>query len=206
MDRIKPLVTFILLNFGPLIGFYFINQFWGFKVAILVSIILVIAEYSWLKFRKIALSAFFYFSSALIVIFGIADLSIQEPFFFKFEAMLTNIFFATFFGMSLLKEKSIIQEFAEAQKRTSVNTSEDKTFFFKSLTLFWCLYFIVKAVFYLWINFNTSMNEALIIRLLVGKISFWIMMFISIGLPHQIWNVLEKFKLFPSQRTQKSLA
>ncbi len=49
----KKLIVFILTNFGPLVGFYLVNQFWGFKEAVIVSI---------------------------IFIFGVADRVIQEPF------------------------------------------------------------------------------------------------------------------------------
>lgn len=205
MDRIKRLFIFIFSNFGPLVGFYLTNQIWGLKAAVLASVILVLAEFFWLKSKKEKVSSFFYFSSTLVIVFGMLDLSIQEPFFIKFEATLTNLFFAVFFGISLFKEKSIVQEFAETQKRTSTEQSQDKKFFFQLFTIFWCLYFLVKAVFYLWLNFNSSLNEGLLLRLVIGKISFWIMMFISIGLPRYIWNLLEKMKLFPSQKTNRAL-
>lgn len=205
MDRIKRLFIFIFSNFGPLVGFYLTNQIWGLKAAVLASVILVVAEFFWLKSKKEKISSFFYFSSTLVIVFGMLDLSIQEPFFIKFEATLTNLFFAVFFGISLFKEKSIVQEFAETQKRTSTEQSQDKKFFFKLFTIFWCLYFVVKAVFYLWLNFNTSLNEGLLLRLVIGKISFWIMMFISIGLPRYIWSFLEKMKLFPSQKIDRAL-
>lgn len=205
MDRIKRLFIFIFSNFGPLVGFYLTNQIWGLKAAVLASVILVVAEFFWLKSKKEKISSFFYFSSTLVIVFGMLDLSIQEPFFMKFEATLTNVFFAVFFGISLFKEKSIVQEFAETQKRTSMEQSQDKKFFFRLFTAFWCLYFVVKAVFYLWLNFNTSLNEGLLLRLVIGKISFWIMMFISIGLPRYNWKFLEKMKVFPSQKINRAL-
>lgn len=199
----KNVCIFLLTNFGPLVGFYLVNMLFGFKTAVLVSIGLVFIELIILKMKKQKITSFFYFSSAIIIVFGIADLFIKQPFFFKFEATLTNLFFAVFFGMSLFKEKSIVQEFAEMQKRTSEQQNPDKQFFFKVFTIFWCLYFITKAVFYLWINLNTSLDEGLIIRMVVGKLSFWIMMFVSIGLPKQIWKAFEGLKLFPSQRENR---
>lgn len=200
MNLLKKIVIFAFSNFGPLIGFYFINYFWGFKIAIITSIVLVVLEFLILKYRKKYISNFFYFSSIIIIVFGIADLILKEPLFFKFEASLTNLFFAAFFGLSLFKEKPIVQEFAEMQKRTSFEQNPDKLFFFKFFTVLWCFYFILKAVFYLWMNFYMSIDEGMIVRMFVGKISFWIMMFISIGMPKKIWSLLERLKLFPSQR------
>ena len=135
-----------------------------------------------------------------LLLFGIADLFIKEPFFFKFEATLTNLFFALFFALSLLKDKPIVQEFAEMQKKTSNEQTPDKLYFFQFFTIWWSVYFVIKAAFYLWLNFNTTLDDALIIRMLVGKVSLWLMMFISIGMPQYIWKVLEFLKMFPSQK------
>lgn len=197
------LLKFLFLNFGPLIGFYVINQFWGFKAGILASIVLVIAEYIWLKWKKQKIAIFFYFSSGVISFFGAADLFLQEAYLMKYEASLTNLLFAVFFGISLFKEKSIVQEFAETQGRTSAETSIDKSYFFKVFTAAWTLYFLIKAVFYLWLSSRISMNEGFIVRMFVGKVSFWIMMFFSIGIPKQIWGLMERLRLFPSQRAAK---
>lgn len=200
MNKLKSLTKFILSNFGPIVGFYFVNQFWGMKAGVIASIFLVVAEYFWLKFKNEKVSTFFYFSSGMIIVFGAIDLIIQKPFFIKFEASITNLFFAVFFGLSLFKDKSIIQEIAETQKKTSEIQSEDKRFFFKCMTAFWSIYFVVKSIFYLWINLNTSLSEGLIIRMIVGKVSLWIMLFISVGLSRQIWKLFEKLRLFPSQQ------
>lgn len=204
-DRVKAILLFIISNFGPLIGFYIANHFWGLKVAVIFSITLVFVGFLTIKVQNKKISTFFYFSSAIVIFLGMADLLVKEPFFIKFEASLTNLFFAIFFGASLFKDKSIVQEFAEAQNRTSIEQSKDKSYFFRLFTIVWCLYFLVKAAFYLRLNFNTSLDEGLILRFIIGKVSFWFMMFISIGLPRHIWSILEKLKLFPSQRTGESL-
>ncbi len=200
MNKFKIFLKFILSNFGPIIGFYLVNQLWGMKVGVFASIILVIAEYLWLKHKDESISTFFYFSSGMIILFGVIDLIIQKPLFIKFEASITNLFFALFFGHSIFKEKSLIQEIAETQKKTSETQSEDKKFYFKIMTCFWSIYFLGKSIFYLWINLNASLNEGLLIRMIVGKVSLWIMLFISVGLSRQIWKLFEKLKLFPSQK------
>ncbi len=206
MKNLVKLFNFVISNFGPLIGFYVINQFWGFKTGVLASCVLVFIEYFWLKSKKQKIGMFFYFSSGMILIFGGLDLYLQEPYFMKYEASITNLLFAIFFGMSILKDKSIVQEFAETQGRTSSETSVDKSFFFKMFTFAWTIYFLLKAFFYLWLSFNTSMNEGLVIRIFVGKVSFWLMMVLSIGFPKKIWNVMEKLRLFPSQRESNAIS
>ncbi len=205
MKNLVKLVNFVISNFGPLIGFYVINQFWGFKAGVLASGALVFIEYFWLKSKKQKIGTFFYFSSGMILIFGGMDLYLQEPYFMKYEASITNLLFAIFFGMSIFKDKSIVQEFAETQGRTSSETSGDKSFFFKMFTVAWTLYFLMKAFFYLWLSFNTSMSEGLVVRMFVGKVSFWLMMLLSIGFPKKIWNLMERLRLFPSQRASNSI-
>lgn len=205
IKNLVKLGKFIIANFGPLIAFYVINQFWGLKAGILVSVVLIFIEYFWLKFKKQKIGAFFYFSSGVILIFGGLDLYLQEPYFIKYEASITNILFAIFFGISIFKDKSIVQEFAETQGRTSLETSADKSFFFKMFTAAWAIYFLVKAFFYLWLSFNTTMSQGLIVRMFFGKVSFWLMMLLSIGFPEKIWNLMERLRLFPSQRSSNSI-
>ncbi|MGZ3771438.1 MAG: septation protein IspZ [Bdellovibrio sp.] len=198
------LINFLFSNFGPIVSFYIINHFCGYKVAVLISILLVVAEYIWLKWRNQKIHFFFYFSSGVILFFGAADLLIQESCFIKYEATFTNSLFAVFFGMSLFKEKSIIQEFAETQGRTSTESTIDKSYFFKFLTAAWIVYFLAKAFFYLWLNSLLSTDEAIISRIIIGKVSFWIMMFLSVGIPKKIWSLIERLGLFPSQHSRRN--
>ncbi len=201
LTKIRNAFDFLILNFGPLFGFYIFNHFFGFEVGIYASIVIVFTEYFCLRFRKLNINKFFYFSSAIVLIFGTADLLMKEAFFIRYEASATNLLFALFFGLSLLNEKPLVQEFAESQNRVLPESSPDTLFFFRAFTIFWCIYFLLKAAFFLWISFNVTFSEASITRIIIGNVSFWIMMFISIGLPTQIWNLMERLRLFPSQRS-----
>ena len=203
MKRIQQLIQFLLTNFGPLIGFYLLNNIWGLQTAILGSMGIVVAELIWIKvIRKGKVSSLFLFSGAIVFVFGALDLWLQQSLFFKLEAFLINLFTAVFFGLSLRNEKSLIQELAETQKRTSSDQSEDKRFFFQLLTIFWCLYFIAKGFFFLWLNFTTPMNEALLLRMIIGKVSFWIMLFVSIWFSRPLFRLLEQRQMLPSQKVQ----
>lgn len=202
MLAFKKILSFLISNFGPLIGFYLINLFWGFQVAVIASISLAVAEYIWLKLNQRQIDMFFYFSSGIIVVFGLLDLSIESPFFFKLESSITNLIFAIFFGLSVFKEKSITQIFAENQKKISADSSDDKRFFFACFTLLWAFYFLVKALIYLWLNFNLEFENALFLRMILGQASLWVMLAISTLLPKQIWALMEKARFFPSQRVQ----
>lgn len=202
LDLFNKIFRFIISNFGPLIGFYLINLFWGFKIAIIVSILIVLFEYFRFKLRKQKIHRLFYLTSFIVITFGVADLIIQEPYFYEYEASLTNFIFSLIFAFSLSKDKSIVQEFAEMQDRTTLDNNSDKQYFFRFYTIIWSSYFLTKSIIYLYLSIMKTFDEALILRIFIGKISFWLMMFISIGLPNKIWSLFERYQLFPSQKNQ----
>nr|WP_295902438.1 septation protein IspZ [uncultured Bdellovibrio sp.] len=194
------LLKWILGNFGPMIVFYGAVYFWNLKVAIFLSLLVTVIEIVRFKIQKKSMSPFFIFSSGMALLFGILDLTLQNAFFFKFEAGISNLVCAVFFGLSLFHSKSLVQEIAEQQGKIDKTESPDKHFFFRIQTIAWTIYFIAKAILYTWVNFNTSLQEALVIRLLVGNVSFYVMMFISVGLARPLWIFMEKMRWMPSAR------
>ena len=202
-SRLTKLFQFALTNFGPLIAFYSLNHFIGLKVAIAGACLVTLGEAIRFKLRKETPTPFFKFSAVMALCFGVLDLIMVHPFFFKFEASIANLFFAGFFGLSLMREKPLIQEFAEQQGRVDGVTTPDHTFFFRFLTLLWIVYFVGKAVVYLWVYFNHSVEQGLILRALIGNVSLAVMLFISIGLSRPIWAVLLRLRLMPSTRRQR---
>lgn len=200
MHKVINVLKFILNEIGPFLAFYIIDHFWGNRVALVVSITLVIAEFLWKKYKKQKITMLFYAFNSVIIVFGFLEILNIETNIYQFEALLTNLFIAIFWGASVFKEKSIVQEIAESQGRTSVETSEDKRFFFNIFTLFWAFHFLSKGIFYFWIYQNPSIDHPLIVRLVVGKVSFWVMMGGSILLPEKIWVIMNKLRLLPSYR------
>jgi intracellular septation protein A len=205
MEKIKGIVQFLFKNFGPLLVFYLANRFWGLKTAIVVSLIFTVGEIIHTKFAKQELTMFFKFSVVMALIFGTLDLTLESAFFYKIEATLTNLFTAFFFGITLFQPKPLIQQFAEQQGRTSKEQSNDKTFFFRLLTMVWTLYFVIKSALYLWINLNSNIEQGLILRFIIGNVSFGIMFFSSIVLARPLWNILEKIKWMPSSRVTSEI-
>lgn len=166
----------------------------------MASVLFTIAEVIHLKLAKKEMTTFFKFSVGMTLIFGALDLTLENAFFFKLEATISNLFTAFFFAITLFQPKPLIQQFAEQQGKTSTEQSADKTFFFRLQTLIWTFYFVTKAFVYLWINLNSDFEKGMIIRFLIGNISFWIMMFLSLGLARPFWHLLLKMKLMPSTR------
>ncbi|KYG63962.1 hypothetical protein AZI86_14225 [Bdellovibrio bacteriovorus] len=205
MQKFKEILKFLFLNFGPLIVFYGVNRFYDFKTALITSLVYSSLEIAVHLVRKKPITRFFKFSVLMTCGFGVLDLWLGNAFFFKMEAGVSSLITAFFFGYSLFSGKPLIQEFAEQQNRISSDfQSEDKTFFFKVMTFLWTLYFVIKGAFYLWLGFSTDLESSLIIRLIFGNASFWVLFFVSITFGRQFYKLLEKAQVLPSQRRATS--
>lgn len=200
MNKIFNTFKFILREVGPYLGFYLLAYFFGERIALLISIIFIILEYIILKYKKQKISMLFYAFNSVIIIFAFLEFINVKTNIYQYEALLTNFIVGLFWSISVFKEKSIVQEIAESQGRTGKESSLDKRFFFNCFTLFWALYFILKGFFYFWLYKLPEVHQPLMLRFIIGKISFWIMMAISILLPEKIWKMMNKYKILPSYR------
>jgi len=201
VKKLKATVRLIIANFGPLIGFYVANRFLGLKAAIAATLLITLAELLRVKIKRQKMTLFFTFSSVIALTFGIIDFSMESPVLLKFEAGVINLLFAGFFAASLLREKSIIEELAEQQGRIEAISSADKTFFFRALTAAWIIYFLAKAAAYTWIGFNSTLEQGMLLRALIGNLSMAAMFFISIGLARPLWRAMLTLRLMPSTKS-----
>lgn len=189
------LIQFAFLNFGPILVFYLANSCFGLQIAVLSSVIWIMAEVSYYLFKKKPISPFFKFSAAITLVFGCVDLFLQRSLLFKYEAALSNAMVGVFFLLSLRGEKPIILQFAEAQGRISKELTPELKYYFKFLTVVWSLYSFVKAGVYIWIASNYSLEQGLIFRGVVGNASFYALLFVSIFGSRQIIFILRKLKM-----------
>jgi intracellular septation protein A len=195
-------LKWILENFGTIIVFQAVNYLYGFKTAVVASLIFAAIEFIVLKLKKRPITPFIVFSFALMFAFGAIDLYLDKSIFFKYESSILSLIMAGYFGISLLKDKSILEEFAEQQDRVTTERTEDKTFFFRLVTAFWTLYFITKGAVYIWINTNNPDEISFLYRAIFGTASFYILLALTLGLSKQLWNLLLKNNLMPSQRAK----
>lgn len=195
-------VRWLFLNFGVLILFQLTKYFWGLQWAIGVSMAYALAEIVWLKVRKQSVSQFMLFSLGVVLVFGAADLWVANDFFMKLESGLMNLIMAGVFGISLFREKSIVEELAERQQRVSNDKTPDKTFFFRVITTIWFVYYLLRAALFTWMNFTVSDGESFIVKTLFGTASFYVLLAASIGLSKPFWRLLLRLHLMPSTRQQ----
>ena len=139
-------------------------------------------------------------SFAVVVIFGGIDLYLENGLFMKLESGLMNLILASLFGISFFREKTVVEELAEQQGRIAVEKNPDKTFFFRLITSIWFFYYILRAIFFTWLNFSAFDGESFIVRTLLGTASFYILLGASIGLSRPLWKLLLKLRIMPSAR------
>lgn len=198
MQKMVGLLKFLFSNFGPLLVFYVTNHFYGLKIAIVASVVWTFAEVVHHLVKKKPISMFFKFSAGITIVFGLVDLYLQKSFLFKYEATLSNIMVGVFFACSLFNKKPIIREFAEAQGQIPKELSPDSEYYFKFLTVVWSGYSFAKAIGYFWIASRYSLEEGLAIRVVIGNVTFYSLLAVSIFGSKQIKFILAKLKMLPS--------
>lgn len=208
------MLRFFLINFGPMAVFMLAYHFWGLKAGVILSILWVAAEGVYLYVRRQKPTSLFMASAAAALVFGSLDLWLESMTFMKLEAGLINLMFAAVFGVSLWKEKSLVQELAE--QRVSRQTEPDETadlmetdptdrdFFFRFLTWVWCGYFLIRAGLFTWLNFTEDFSAAWILRQTIGHVSFYVLLGLSIFGGRQLWILIHHLRLLPTQRFQTS--
>ena len=191
MKFLPGLIRFLIRDFGPLFVFYGVNHYFGLRIAVISTVFYSVAQIALLLIRRETITAFLKYSIAATLIFGALDLSLQTPVFFKYEASITNVITGIFFAMTLLGEKTFIQEFAEQRLKQQGKTSPIRPefiLFYRYSTAVWTVYFFIKAGYFAYVSSNHSIDEALVIRTAVGNVSFYGMLFTNIVLGKRIFD------------------
>lgn len=198
----KQTVKFILNNFGPLIIFYISNRIFGLKIAIGLSVVYTLSDVAYRKIKHEKITAFFIFSAAITIFFGVIDLFLPAAFLFNYEASFTNVATAAFFFLGAFNKKPLIQEFAERKRSFDRPDAPDLVYYFRLLTLVWASYFLMKAGFYTWLAQQPMSDEKkLALRTSIGSTSFYLLLGASIFGSRKLFYGLKKLGWLPKPKT-----
>lgn len=167
--RVIGAVRFFGETFAPLVIFYAFEHFLGLLAAIISGIVCGVALVGLQLKRDRKLSPFTVFIAASVVGFGILDLRYQTGFFVKLEPALGNAVTGAFFVGSVLWGAPVIIEFAERGLGRKVEKARR---YLTVWTLLWGAFFFARAGVYVWMAYNVSLDRALLIRGVVGPVSF----------------------------------
>lgn len=169
MSRVTGALRFFAETFAPLLIFFAFEHLVSLLAAIISGIVsgVVLVAIQIARDRK--LSPFTLFIAASVVAFGILDLRYQTGFFVKLEPALGNAVTGAFFVGSVLWGAPVIVELAEK----SLGKKLDKARRYLTMwTLLWGAFFFLRAGVYVWMAYNVSLDRALVIRGVVGPLSF----------------------------------
>jgi len=177
MNRLRALVAFVLGNFGPLLAFWVIYQRWGVLTAIATSMAVAVAETAYRLLRRRPITRLFLMNVALTLGFGLVDLVLRKSVVFRFEAVLTNLIAAAYFTASLAGSRSILLELHESTRDPAEPVRPEVPAYLRLLTGVWVAYFVVKAALYAYLALALPLDGALIVRSVVGPVSFFALLF-----------------------------
>jgi intracellular septation protein A len=197
-QKSSAIAKFIFGNFGPLIIFYGVNHFYGLKPAIALSTLYSFGEIAYKVYRKERITNLFKFSASITLVFGVIDLYAQQSIVFKFESTVTNILTGLFFAASVFGDKTLLQEFYE-QRKDAKTVKPELAAYLRFLTWVWVVYFFLKAAAYFWIAQHYTIEQGLLIRIVVGSGSFYALLAISIFGSKHLFHLLKKFGFFKQE-------
>jgi intracellular septation protein A len=178
MKQLGAFLRFVVMEFGALIVFWALLWSHGVKPAIAGAVCFAILDGLYRAWRRIPVTRVYVMSCCLVIVLGIVDLFAATPFMIKYEAVATNIAVGLFFVAGSRGDKPLMQEVAEKRGR-DIPDRDDVRYFFRLFTLFWALYFLVKAAVYLWLGAIFPLEQALALRTIIGGVSLAAMFAIS---------------------------
>lgn len=186
------MLRLVLLELGPLVSFWIANAMAGLKPAIAVSITVALLGAGYKLLRRESFTKLFVFSLIMTVLFGSIDLLLTKPIFLRYEATLTNLATAGFFGAGAFGRKPLVMEFANKSGRLPGSRPPDFVTFFRVFTLLWAGYFLAKAILYAWVATRYDLTQAAVLRFVLGPVTFYSFLAVSLLGGRSIYMLLRR--------------
>jgi len=200
MNRVAAAARFVVLEIGPLAAFWILSATLGVRAAILGSIVVIAIDALWRWARGLAFTRLYLLTSGLTLVFGGIDLASPRPFLLAYEGAVTNCATGLAFVVGALGAKPMLQEVAEQRQATAFPDTPEVRRFFQLFTLFWAVYFFVKAVFYAWTALTFPLTEAMALRSVVGGASLAAMIALSATQGRRMFFLCRRLGLLPDPR------
>jgi intracellular septation protein A len=168
--RVLDAVRYVFLNFATPIVFYLVFHARGAKMAISFALIAtgMQALMHWIYRQKF--SAFFLLSSGLIVGFGLVDLLVRDPQYFRFEPFVQNFVVGSLFLLSQWRGFAIIRFFARAlPKKIQPEFLEPDDAYLYKLTWVWIVYLYSKCLFFLYLALKVDLGTLFLLKSVLGS-------------------------------------
>lgn len=178
VKRALKTLGWVLQSFGPLVSFYVILKIWGLLPAIVTGLVIGAALVAFEIWRERKVSTLTLFTALSVAVFGALDLKFQTGFFIKLEPALGNVVTGLFFLGTVVAGQPLICEIAE--KQGEALTARARAYL-RKLTIVWGLFFFVRAAGYVWMAYHLTLERALVIRGILGPVSFGALFALELG-------------------------
>lgn len=169
MTHLGKALSFTLLNFGAPIAFFIVFQVAGAKPAIglAVGATLIQALAHWVF--SLPISPFYVVASGFTVAFGMIDLLIDSPRFFRLEPFAQNMLIGLVFLISIKTKISVLGWLVNglpAAFRPKIEP--EMSGYLRNLTLIWGLYLIAKGLVFLYLAYHVNLGHLILLRSVIG--------------------------------------
>jgi uncharacterized membrane protein len=169
--RLRNAARFALGSFGPLLTFWIGRYFGGTLLGIAGAVIWSTGDVLYRLAYGKPTSRLFWLTTVLTLGFGAFDLALGKSVFFRFEAVLTNLLTALYFGLSMATGKSVLEELYEKSQGSANSPTPELKAYLRLLTGVWAGYFLLKAGLYCWLALLLPLAKLMLVRSIVGNAS-----------------------------------
>jgi intracellular septation protein A len=179
-EEIRRAVQYTFLNLGTPIAFYGAFYEWGAKAAIGFAVVITLFQLLVHRFYQIRLSPIFIVASGFTTLFGVIDLTLQSPRFFRLEPFAQNFLIGTALFVSLTARIPVAAWFISGlPTRIRPNLTHESQSYLKKLTLIWGIYLYIKAIIFLYLAFQVNLADLVVLRTLIGGGTLFLMFLVE---------------------------
>ena len=164
-QRIFDVVRYLFLNFATPVVFYLVFHWKGAKLAITFALCVTLIQAGAHGVYRQRFSPFFMLSSGLILVFGLVDLLLRDPQFFRFEPSVQNFLLASIFLLAQWRRFPVIRVFVQAlPKKLQSEFLEPDDQYLRRLTWVWIAYLYFKGFFFLYLALHVDLGDLILLK------------------------------------------
>lgn len=166
------------MNFATPIAFWIAFNCVGAKLAIGIAVGVSVSQTLVHRLRGIRFSPIFIVATGFTVFFGVIDLCLQDPCFFRLEPFLQNFLIGAGLTLTLAKRIPVAAWFASAlPERMRPPLTPETEGYLRKLTAIWTSYFYLKSLLFLYLAYQVDLDDLVILRTILGGGSLLVMIF-----------------------------
>jgi intracellular septation protein A len=185
VTRFLTAVRFLIENFLAPFAFFVVFRLRGTKPAIAVALAILVLQAGYFWLRRIRFSPFFITAGLVTLLTGTADLLVTHPHYFRLSPAGQNFFIALLLLVAMAAHLPVIEWFASGlPARFRPDLTKLPREYPRRVAWLFVAYFVAKGGLYLYLAFEVDLGELVILRSIIGPISFGLLVLAEWRLRH----------------------